>query len=95
MPNDFFEKPIGTVSVFNGPQPEILVLDTPGDEIDSVAQWLSGLMNENIKPHEIGVFETLTVRSLAEVGRVRLRAADKDAWTRKRGNQGKSSVLSD
>ena len=63
----------GTVSVFNGPQPSILILDTQENEIKSVAQWLSGLRkqgikpDENIKPDEIGVF----VRSAAELGRAR------------------------
>ena len=57
----------GTVSVFNGPQPTILVLDTHEDEIKSVAGWLSKLKAEGIKPHEIGVF----VRSSAELDRAR------------------------
>ena len=57
----------GTVSVFNGPQPTILVLDTSEEEIKSVAQWLLGLGKVDIKPHEIGVF----VRSAAELERAR------------------------
>lgn len=57
----------GTQSVFNGPFPTIRILDTPEDEIKSVAQWLAGLTNENVKPHEIGVF----VRSAAQLDRAR------------------------
>ncbi|MGB8298975.1 MAG: UvrD-helicase domain-containing protein, partial [Polyangia bacterium] len=57
----------GTVSVFNGPQPNILILNTQEDEIKSVAQRLSELTKEDIKPHEIGLF----VRSSAEMERAR------------------------
>jgi len=56
-----------TVSVFNGPPPRITALATPQDEIAFVARWLSKLRNENIGPHEIGVF----VRSSAELDRAR------------------------
>ena len=55
----------GTVSVFNGPPPTILVEDSPQDEINAVAQWLSARESEGLKPHEIGVF----VRSEAELER--------------------------
>jgi superfamily I DNA/RNA helicase len=54
-----------TESVFNGPQPSILRLDTPEGEIESVAQWLVQLSGIGIKPHEIGVF----VRSKTELDR--------------------------
>ena len=47
----------GTVSVFNGVPPEIMVLDSPEEETAAVAKWLSALKTaENILPHEIGVF---------------------------------------
>jgi mRNA-degrading endonuclease RelE of RelBE toxin-antitoxin system len=55
----------GTVSVFNGPPPAILKLDSPEDEIDSVSQWLVHLSDIGFKPHEIGVF----VRSESELNR--------------------------
>lgn len=56
----------GTVSVFNGVPPEIMELDSPQDESNAVAKWLSSLTTtENILPHEIGVF----VRSQAQLGR--------------------------
>jgi superfamily I DNA/RNA helicase len=59
----------GTISVFNGPKPSITVFDTPEEEIEMVAKWLSERIREGMLPHEIGVF----VRSPAEL--VRARAA--------------------
>lgn len=55
----------GTVSVFNGSPPKIIVLDSPEDEFAWVAQWLRRLKREGIAPHEIGVF----VRSSAQLER--------------------------
>jgi len=55
----------GTISVFNGPAPSILMLDSPDQEIRAVADWLSQLSTDGIKPHEMGVF----VRSEAELDR--------------------------
>ncbi|MDD4914055.1 MAG: UvrD-helicase domain-containing protein [Methylococcales bacterium] len=55
----------GTISVFNGPQPSVLKLNTPEAEIAAVAKWLINLASSGIKPHEIGVF----VRSAAELDR--------------------------
>ena len=64
----------GTVSVFNGPQPHILILGTQEDEIKSVGQWLLDIAKaEEIRPDEIGIF----VRSPAEL--VRACAAVKHA----------------
>jgi len=61
------EKRGGTISTFNGPSPETLVLDTADDEIKAVSQWLMARKKEGIVPHEIGVF----VRSAAELDRAR------------------------
>ena len=55
----------GTISVFNGPRPTIMVFDTQEDEIETVGQWLSDRSGEGLMPHEIGVF----VRSTAELDR--------------------------
>jgi superfamily I DNA/RNA helicase len=55
----------GTTSMFNGPVPRIQVLDTPEEEAEAVAQWLSVLTDEGLKPHEMGVF----VRSGNELDR--------------------------
>ena len=57
----------GTISVFNGPKPTIMVLNTPEDEIETVSNWLSDRASEGVMPHEMGV----CVRSAAELGRGR------------------------
>lgn len=57
----------GTVSTFNGPPPEILVLETPEAEIKAVSDWLIARISDGRVPHEIGVF----VRSAAELDRAR------------------------
>lgn len=55
----------GTISVFNGPKPTIMILDTPEAEIKTVSNWLRDRISEGVKPHELGVF----VRSSAEIDR--------------------------
>jgi mRNA-degrading endonuclease RelE of RelBE toxin-antitoxin system len=57
----------GTISTFNGPPPDIMVLNTPEEEIKAVSQWLVERVKEGVVPHEIGVF----VRSPAELDRAR------------------------
>jgi superfamily I DNA/RNA helicase len=57
----------GTISTFNGPRPEIIVLATPDDEIRAVSKWLVDRIGESIVLHEIGVF----VRSAAQLDRAR------------------------
>jgi hypothetical protein len=58
----------GTISLFNGPAPQILTCDSPEEEIDAVRLWLTGRISEGIAPHEIGLF----VRSAAEIDRARV-----------------------
>ena len=55
----------GTVSIFNGPEPEIRVLATPEEESAYIADWLNARRQEGYQPHEIGVF----VRSEVQVKR--------------------------
>jgi len=55
----------GTVSVFNGPQPQVLGAGSEADEIQVVAAWLTGLAGQGVEPHEIGVI----VRSEVELQR--------------------------
>lgn len=55
----------GTISLFNGPVPDIRIFDNTDDEIKEVAEWLSDLKDNGIKPHEIGVI----VRSAAQLDR--------------------------
>ncbi len=55
----------GTVSVFNGPGPEIRVLESNAEESDLVGAWLTDRLEEGISPNEIGVF----VRSTSQLER--------------------------
>ena len=55
----------GTVSVFNGDKPTILIHASIEDEIKNVGQWLLGRNKEGVLPHEMGVF----VRSSEELER--------------------------
>ena len=57
----------GTVSVFNGAEPEIESLQSAAAESTAVGAWLRQRIDEGMAPHELGVF----VRSSAEVGRAR------------------------
>ncbi len=63
------EERTGTISVFNGPKPEIRIFDASEEEMETVAMWLSDRIEDGLLPHEIGLF----VRSEAEL--VRARAA--------------------
>ncbi len=60
----------GTISVFNGPDPSIRVVDSKDREIETVSAWLSERRAEGLQPHEIGVF----VRSAAQLPRARAAA---------------------
>ena len=62
----------GTISVFNGPEPTIKVLDTSAAETEAVSCWLADRIAEGMTPHEIGVF----VRSPAELERARAAAGN-------------------
>ena len=55
----------GTISVFNGPRPGIVVHDTMEEEIEIGGKWLSDRRSEGLLPHEMGVF----VRSAVELDR--------------------------
>ncbi|MBA4395252.1 MAG: hypothetical protein C0407_17010 [Desulfobacca sp.] len=57
----------GTISVFNGPEPMIMVLNNPQEEIQTVSQWLTDRKQEGLAPNEIGLF----VRSSAQLARAR------------------------
>jgi len=60
----------GTVSVFNGPPPEIRSFPDAAAESNAVGAWLVERINEGVLPHELGVF----VRSSAELDRARMAA---------------------
>ena len=63
----------GTVSVFNGPDPEVRVFDNCSQEIEGVGLWVYEAIDDGIEPDEIGIF----VRSANEL--VRARAVVKQA----------------
>lgn len=55
----------GTVSVFNGPAPEMRLFKSEGEEGKAVAAWLLERIKDGTAPYELGVF----VRSEAEIPR--------------------------
>lgn len=55
----------GTISVFNGPNPDIRVLETREQEVEAVGAWLDDRKGEGVVPHEIGIF----VRSAEQLDR--------------------------
>lgn len=63
----------GTVSVFNGPDPELRTFENFEQEIQGVAEWIKSVIQAGVEPAEIGVF----VRSKDQL--VRARAAVKEA----------------
>jgi superfamily I DNA/RNA helicase/mRNA-degrading endonuclease RelE of RelBE toxin-antitoxin system len=65
------EERLGTISVFNGPAPEIRVLKSSAKETQTVGEWLRNRNNQGVVPNEIGVF----VRSEAELDRARAAVA--------------------
>jgi superfamily I DNA/RNA helicase len=66
----------GTISVFDGPSPQIVFADDIDEERDLVAAFLADTLDEGIAPAEIGVL----VRGEAQLGRARdaVRAAGLD-----------------
>jgi superfamily I DNA/RNA helicase len=54
-----------TVSVFNGPPPQIRTFATEQEESDAIGAWLRSLGDDGIQAHEIGLF----VRSPGQVSR--------------------------
>lgn len=65
------ERRAGTTSVFNGPEPVVLVADDAASEAEAVGDWLAGLVGAGVAPAEIGI----VVRSDAQVGRAQGAAA--------------------
>ena len=56
-----------TVSVFNGPRPDIRVFETSEQEVEAAGAWLAERMKAGVEPHEIGIF----VRAEAQLDRAR------------------------
>ena len=57
----------GTVSMFDGPPPQVTVCNDTGKEAETVGNWIAERLRGGCQPHEIGVF----VRSDAELKRAR------------------------
>jgi hypothetical protein len=55
----------GTVSVFNGPAPEIVHLQDESEEERFVAEWLNARRQEGVRPEEMAIF----VRSAVQLSR--------------------------
>jgi superfamily I DNA/RNA helicase len=66
------ESRLGTVSVFNGPEPSVEVAESKKHETALIASWLTDRIKEGVEPHEMGVF----VRSDAELPRARAAVAE-------------------
>ena len=56
-----------TVSVFNGPPPEIHIANNEDEEVKAVCNWIAARAKEGVVPHEFGIF----VRSAAQLPRAR------------------------
>ena len=56
-----------TVSVLNGPAPDIQRFKTQPEEMDAISHWISASVKDGLAPHEFGIF----VRSPAELPRAR------------------------
>jgi superfamily I DNA/RNA helicase/mRNA-degrading endonuclease RelE of RelBE toxin-antitoxin system len=57
----------GTISVFNGVEPEVKVLESEEREQDAIGAWIRELTTKGVLPEEIAVF----VRSEAEIPRAK------------------------
>jgi len=55
----------GTVSIFNGPEPSIQIVDSKEKEALIISEWIKALIDDGFHPAEIGVF----VRSNAQIDR--------------------------
>ncbi len=60
----------GTVSLFNGPQPDITTYPTTDEESKAVGDWLTHLLKNGMQAHEIALF----VRSSAQLDRAKAAA---------------------
>jgi len=71
-----------TISVFNGPAPELRVFDSPEEEREAIAAWLRARQREGYAPQAIGVFvrsEAQVERAMSAVRAAGMRPAQLDA----------------
>ena len=76
------EKRGATVSVFNGPAPEVRTFESPEDELSAIADWLRAREAEGYAPQAIGVFvrsEGQVERALSAVRAAGMRPEELDA----------------
>lgn len=57
----------GTISVFDGPEPDVGLFDTEADEIEFAAAWIGKLVANSVAPHEIAIL----VRSTGQFDRAK------------------------
>ena len=50
------EERCGTLSAFDGPEPQVLVCDSEQEEAESVGRWVTERVAEGVEPHEVGIF---------------------------------------
>ena len=62
-----------TVSIFDGPEPEIALHEDEAEEIAAVGKWIAARLEEGLRPEEIGVF--VRVKTLLNRARAAVRAA--------------------
>lgn len=65
----------GTISLFDGPAPQIVTFASEEEERDAVALWIAERLEDGVAPDEIAVF----VRSEAELERARAAVAETGA----------------
>lgn len=70
-----------TVSVFTGPEPEVLLAKDEEAEVTAVATWLRQRSKEGLQPHEVGIFVRDTNNCPAPAGRPRPRGCWWSSWT--------------
>jgi superfamily I DNA/RNA helicase len=46
----------GTISVFNGPEPTVILADTPDAEKHAIAEFIKAAIADGTNPEEIGIF---------------------------------------
>jgi hypothetical protein len=70
-PDGIEEERAGTISLFDGPCPEVVISRNAKEEVDRVAAFLENAISEKVLPGEIGLF----VRSPEAIARAREAAA--------------------
>lgn len=61
----------GTVSVFNGPPPQVQMFPDQAAEVEAVASWLTAQVADGVAPHEIGII----VRATEQLARAQAAAS--------------------